>query len=163
MRMKSPPLEILQGVMEVEIRAGEQLGVGADNGNDYCVENENVIQGVQKIISDLKSTPIQTLQEVKVIEQGAGVLQGDGVIQCDPGFVTKDVQQKVKSSPLQTPQGVTSMEQGAGVLEGGPVENDLQCDPEVFETKCADEKKVQGVQEEKAKHKCMGTELVEEI
>ena len=101
-----------------------------------------------------------------MLEQGAGVLQGAGVIQCDPGFVTKDVQQKVKSSPLQTPQGVTSVEQGAGVLQGGTVENEIQCDPESFETKngtkCDDENKVQDVQE-KDEQKCKNNNCAGEI
>ena len=84
MRMKSPPLEILQVVMEVEIRAGEQFGVGADDSHDDCAESDNVLQGAQEITSDLKSSPLQTLQEVKVVEQGAGVLQGAGVMHTTP-------------------------------------------------------------------------------
>ena len=85
--------------------------MGAYDCLDDCRESDNVLKGAKEITS-LKSTPLQTPQEVKVVEQGAGVLQGAGVssvIQCDPGFVTKDVKQKVKSCPLQTPQGVTSV------------------------------------------------------
>ena len=60
------PLEIQQGVIEVEIRAGELLGVGTGDGHDDCVKIENVLQGVQeKIISDETSSPLKTLQEVK--------------------------------------------------------------------------------------------------
>ena len=105
---------------------------GADDGLDDCIESDNVLRGVQEITSDLKSTPLQTLQEVKVVEQGAGVLQGAGVIsliQCDPGFVTKNEKFPPSNS---TGQGVTSVEQGAGVLQGVAVENEIQCDPEIL-------------------------------
>ena len=116
--LESSPLRTLQEVRDVEPGAeglvqdeidgeGDVLDGGQCAGDDHddcveIVEIENVIQGVQeKIISD----------KVKIIEQRAGVLQGAGDVQCDPGFVTKDVQEKMNSSPLQTPQGVTTVEQ----------------------------------------------------
>ena len=92
MRIENSPLENLQGLMDLEIRAGEHVGVGADDCLDDCRESDNVLKSAQEIMSELKSTPLQTLQEVTAVEQGAGVLQGAGVssvIRCDPGFVTK--------------------------------------------------------------------------